>query len=340
MNVNFIWMVMPICKMLNTGKAKSKHEVNDPHALRVNGVYFVEMDRRAQNYKNEQFYISDSNILMCKLCNKWLCWEKRDVLEKHIKSNQHVHVKEDFASKTTEEQRGVKFKLQFQSLKRKQRMCMKKKKSFYQRHGENVLKANIPLNKLDEPAMREYLKKYVPGSGDLPTASRLRTEYMPRCGEAIHNDIKMVLEGKPIVVIADGTSGREERCVFAVLFRTMVPVEIRCKFVSEVSEQISKLITELEGSNYPFAHKKWDELNSLNMALGSYATGWLPSNTYKLLNLVKSTCHLAQQILISNASVHVATTLLKLKPYKSHTNLKTIYDNRFKKYRQKNSTKI
>ncbi|KAJ4427192.1 hypothetical protein ANN_24809 [Periplaneta americana] len=82
------------------------------------------------------------------------------------------------------------------------------------------------------------------GSGDLPTFSRLRNEYMPRYGTAIHNDINMALEGKPIIVVADETSDKEGRCVFAILFRTIVQ--------------------------------------------DRYVTGWLPSDTYKILKRVSN----------------------------------------------------
>lgn len=50
-----------------------------------------------------------------------------------------------------------------------------------------------------------------------------------------------------------------------------------------MSQSISELITELEGSNYPFAHKLWDEVTSLSVELQRCASGWLPSDTYETL---------------------------------------------------------
>ncbi|PSN44608.1 hypothetical protein C0J52_19783 [Blattella germanica] len=44
---------------------------------------------------------------MCKLCNKRLCWEKGDVLEKHIKSNQHVR---KLANQMAENETNIIFK--------------------------------------------------------------------------------------------------------------------------------------------------------------------------------------------------------------------------------------
>nr|CAD7202041.1 unnamed protein product [Timema douglasi] len=77
--------------------------------------------------------------------------------------------------------------------------------------------ANIPIEKMDHPAIKSWMGKYVRGSGDLPSANQLRREYVPRCGEAVKAEIKAHLVGKPVVIFCDETTDRNGNCVFAVL---------------------------------------------------------------------------------------------------------------------------
>lgn len=62
-------------------------------------------------------------------------------------------------------------------------------------------------------------------------------------------------------------------------------LKIQITFVSEVCLKIGALITTLEGSKYPFAHKLWNELKMVRSSLERYAHGGLPSETEKEVNL-------------------------------------------------------
>ncbi|CAB3232080.1 unnamed protein product [Arctia plantaginis] len=86
------------------------------------------------------------------------------------------------------------------------------------------LKANIPLNKLDHPAVRSYMEKYVPGSGNLPSGDNLRRKYVPQCGVSEKDEVKQKLNNQPLVVVADETSDKQELRTTAVLFLS------KCKF--------------------------------------------------------------------------------------------------------------
>ena len=65
------------------------------------------------------------------------------------------------------------------------------------------------------------MRKYVPGSGDLPTASWLRREYVPKCGEEMKANIRDNLSGKPVILLCDETTDSNGNCVFAVLIETL-----------------------------------------------------------------------------------------------------------------------
>ncbi|KAJ8895137.1 hypothetical protein PR048_000462 [Dryococelus australis] len=59
---------------------------------------------------------------------------------------------------------------------------------------------------------------------------------------------------------------------------------LQVTFVTEVYSEIIKLITELEGSIYLYAHKLWDELLRLHSCLQCYADGVFPQRTQEALN--------------------------------------------------------
>lgn len=84
-----------------------------------------------------------------------------------------------------------------------------------------LLQCNIPVEKLDQPAFRSWAKKYIKGSGDLPSASQIRKEYVPRWAEIAKKQMKEALADKPVVIFCDETTDRMGRCVFAVLIGTL-----------------------------------------------------------------------------------------------------------------------
>ncbi|KAJ8885731.1 hypothetical protein PR048_011931 [Dryococelus australis] len=70
------------------------------------------------------------------------------------------------------------------------------------------LESNIPIHKLEHPAVREYLAKQIcTCSGDLPGASTLRNNYVPACGEEMKLKVKAAFKDKPVVIVADETAG-------------------------------------------------------------------------------------------------------------------------------------
>lgn len=48
--------------------------------------------------------------------------------------------------------------------------------------AETLIKANIPVEKLDHPAMRDFLERRVPGAGAIPSANSVRQWYLPTVG--------------------------------------------------------------------------------------------------------------------------------------------------------------
>lgn len=152
---------------------------------------------------------------MCQYCNIRLDGDKKDTLKKHIKSETHLKKSSMPCASATKRQSTIF------GMFEKQKRVKYENKTFVEDTVNMCLKTNIPLHKMDHPAVREYFDKYVPGSGVLPVADTLRRKFLPLCGKSEKDSVKLKLKNKPIVVIADETSDRQGRCVFAILFRTI-----------------------------------------------------------------------------------------------------------------------
>nr|CAD7432274.1 unnamed protein product [Timema monikensis] len=134
-------------------------------------------------------------------------WKRRDACEKHIKSKGHI--KQVQASLTT----GVKRQLSIEGAIQAQKKAKDDRVEFIMDTTEMFLKANIPIEKLDNPAVRSWMGKYIKGSGDLPSASWLRREYVPKCGALAKKHIKDSLANKSVAIFCDETTDRSGNCV-------------------------------------------------------------------------------------------------------------------------------
>lgn len=113
----------------------------------------ITVEQRASQFKADQFYVSDNKILMCGICNTRLEWDKKDSLSKHVLGAGHLRRKEE------KKKHGLKRQLSITEVCDKQKKAKTEKLVFIDDTLKMCLKANIPINKLDHPAVREYLKK-------------------------------------------------------------------------------------------------------------------------------------------------------------------------------------
>lgn len=185
---------------------------------------------RVNQFATDGLYLSDTNVVMCKYCNTRLEGDKKDTLQKHVKSANHMNKKNPIASTS-----GTKRQMSITSGFERQKRAKQENDTFVEDTVNMCLKANIPLHKLDHPAVREYIAKYVPGSGTLPCGDTLRRKVVPLCGLSEKAMTKQQLKDKPIVIVADETSDGQGRCVFAILFRTIDSVLLQECFLASVN---------------------------------------------------------------------------------------------------------
>ncbi|XP_066473343.1 uncharacterized protein [Tiliqua scincoides] len=170
----------------------------------------VTCEDRAVEFKSEGFVVS-GGILFCKYCNYRLDYRRKDSLQKHCQSEKHMTRK-----------LGVKTESSLAMLEETLQNSKKVKDSkdeFILDTVEAFIKANIPVEKLDHPAIRAWLNKYVQGSGDLPSANRLRQHYIPAVGEKKRQEIQSELKDSDIFIFCDESTDKNGSCVFNILMR-------------------------------------------------------------------------------------------------------------------------
>ncbi|CAG2059518.1 unnamed protein product [Timema podura] len=98
--------------------------------------------------------------------------DKKDSLNKHVVSSGHLHRKEE------QKTHGLKRQLSITEVCDKQKKAKTEKLVLIDYTVKMCFKANFPINKLDHPAVREYLKKHIPGFGDLPCGRNLQPNFV------------------------------------------------------------------------------------------------------------------------------------------------------------------
>lgn len=204
----------------------------------------VSVFERVREFESEGFYVFDKakQIIMCKFCNQRIEWQRRDTCVKHCtKSTTHKERK-----KAAERSGSSKRQLSVQQCATSSAMKSAKldRKQFVCATTKAFMAANIPLEKLDTPALREWFTTYVEGAGDMPKAEALRQNYVPLVHEEQVEQIKQCLRGKKVAVFCDETTDKKGQCVFIVLFKTITDAKEQDLVIGSVSVLQSATATE------------------------------------------------------------------------------------------------
>ncbi|XP_034253658.1 CGG triplet repeat-binding protein 1-like [Thrips palmi] len=151
-------------------------------------------------------YVFDraNKIMMCRVCDCRVAWERKSVVDLHCDSNAHKQKKEkDKQDRANKRQASVA-----DSFERAKKAKIDRE-VFVKSTVHAFVKANIPLHKLDHPEMRKWLKNYMPGSGDLPGSAWLRSHYLPKIKADYDEELKETLKGRKVVVLTDETTNRK-----------------------------------------------------------------------------------------------------------------------------------
>ncbi|XP_034243977.1 uncharacterized protein LOC117646833 [Thrips palmi] len=173
---------------------------------------------RALAYHDDGMYVFDKKFLMCKFCDKRVDHERKSTIDNHIKADLHKNNRKKVeAEAAAKKKRQASISESMSNAKK----VKEDREEFIKSTVRAFVNANIPLEKLDKPEMRKWFKKYVPGSGDLPSAQQLRDKYVPLLKEEYDDYLKDKVKGKKIVVLCDETTNRRGQAVFLTLFKVL-----------------------------------------------------------------------------------------------------------------------
>lgn len=178
----------------------------------MNTAKHISCADRVQQYPKGALH-TDGGKLFCSACNTTLDHTRKGTIEKHMQSKSHrkkVVADDERSSKKQTTVAGV-FKKATDSRDAKNEAQFELVEAF--------AAANIPLNKLDHPKLRDYLTKNVANLGQLPQASTLRNSILPKVFEVASQDVQERVAAAPsVVVVADEASDSQDRFVLHIVF--------------------------------------------------------------------------------------------------------------------------
>lgn len=119
---------------------------------------------RAAEFKQHGMYVFDRSkqIMMCRFCNETVNWPRKSVVTQHIASHHHKENRVKFEA-AAEKKRQASIRDSFQGAEQ----AKTDKEEFIKSTVHAFVKANVSLNKLDQPDFRKWLQKYIPGKNSL-----------------------------------------------------------------------------------------------------------------------------------------------------------------------------
>ncbi|KAJ8876040.1 hypothetical protein PR048_023948, partial [Dryococelus australis] len=125
--------------------------------------------------------------------------KKKDSIEKHVTSVKHALKKNNSVDQ------------------RIQTSLVSVANSTKSRKLDTFAKANIPLEKLENSALREWINEFTHGGCDAACVKTLREKYVPEIATEYVSSTIAALEGKTIHILCDETTDRVGHCVFVVI---------------------------------------------------------------------------------------------------------------------------
>jgi len=148
------------------------------------------------------------NKVMCKLCLVEITFD-----DKHGKDNVLSHFKTKGHIKKTEKRDEQSQPFILNAFANAE--TVQTKNEFFADTTKMLIEANIPIGKLDDPAVRDYLTKYT--KRDIPSARTVRKTYVPQNYENTLNKVRKIVGLNYIYLIVDETSDVKNRYVVNVL---------------------------------------------------------------------------------------------------------------------------
>jgi len=150
----------------------------------------------------------EGDLLWCKVCDVPVHHVRRQTVLDHVRSQKHDSKRAKRQAEMDASSTGPAPKCQATITGAHQRVTAASaaKEKLVLDLVEAFMSANIPLDKLDNPKLREFLKTSVKGGGGVPLANQLRECYVPKIYAQKQQEIQSKLQQQKIAVIVDETS--------------------------------------------------------------------------------------------------------------------------------------
>lgn len=203
--------------------------------------------------------------LMCIYCNHEIDWVRKSSVKSHIGTNKHIEIKMNSI--------GVKRQATLQQTAQ----TIDKKQEMIFDFIEMMIECNIPLEKKDK--MNDWLQKYVPNAGFIPSGYTLRRNYLPKVLEKHRNEIKEKIKDQPLAIMIDSSPDRLGRNVVNTIVVCGISGErflLDTTFLKSVDNVTLFQTIDKVRVNYGLA---WDNISTLVTDSASY--------NKKLYNVIK-----------------------------------------------------
>ena len=170
---------------------------------------------RAKQYPRGTLH-ADGGKLFCTSCNVTIDHTRKGTIDRHLETPSHCAKRRatDFACESASKKQCTIIG----SFSRQTDAQDARNVAYYELVEACTL-ANIPLNKLDHPKLREYLKVKVKNLGSLPMSQHLLSDYQPKVYELLKNDLFIKVSSPlTIAIVIDEASDAQDRFVLHILF--------------------------------------------------------------------------------------------------------------------------
>lgn len=157
---------------------------------------------------------ADSGKLFCLSCNVTIDFSRKNTIDRHIASESHIKGKST-AEVTAQNKKQATVASMF---KRATESSSARKEATFEL-VEAFTAANIPLDKMDNPKLREYFNKHVANAGSFPCANKLRQDYLPELIALHVESVKSALaECDSVSIVADKATDAQDNYILHILF--------------------------------------------------------------------------------------------------------------------------
>lgn len=186
----------------------------------------MQASSRVREFGSANFHASDG-LLFCTPCNKAISHVRRSTITDHLKSARHLQLSKprdrDHDSSPAKRQRTIpsSFERELKATEQRENLC--------QDFVKALVASNIPIEKADHPAFREFLAKHVNGGGAIPGADQLRNKYLPKIFEEHNSKLHATFSKESfIAIIVDETCDFENRPLLNILFQRLQSIDDVC----------------------------------------------------------------------------------------------------------------